>query len=115
MKKRWAPFVLATCLSTALVGCAGNQNDQAANDRNGNDNVQLTRVRTNNQNENNGNGTDHELRVSTRATRNIERMDEVDQANVIIRNNDAYVAVRLKNDDNGGNNNRNGNNNGNGG
>lgn len=94
MKKSWITFVLATTL-LGLTGCANNNKDNAANNTG---NIDVNNVRNNT---NNGvnvrNVSNQNLRVSTRATNNVEGLKEVDQAHVIIRNNDAYVAVRLNN------------------
>jgi hypothetical protein len=103
VKKSWTTFVLATTL-VGLTGCAGN-NDNAANNNAkmnnaanmGDNNVSnnpITGVNVRNVSNQN-------LRVSGRAINNVERLKEVDQAHVIIRNNDAYVAVRLNNTQNG--------------
>ena len=91
-------FVLATTL-LGLTGCA-NDNDNAAN--NNTNDLGFNNVRNNAINGVNvRNVANQNLRVSARATRNVESLKEVDQANVIIRNNDAYVAVRLKGTQNG--------------
>lgn len=92
-------FVLTSTL-IGLTGCAGD-NQNAGGDNNGG-NLGVNNVRNDvRNNDNNGvtgrNVTNQNLRVSTRASNNIERLGEVDQAHVIIRNNDAYVAVRLNN------------------
>ncbi len=92
-------FVLASTL-IGLTGCAGN-NQNAGGDNN-DANLRVNNVRNNiRNNDNNGitgrNVSNQNLRVSTRASNNVERLREVDQAHVIIRNNDAYVAVRLNN------------------
>ncbi|WP_419888172.1 YhcN/YlaJ family sporulation lipoprotein [Neobacillus niacini] len=99
MKKSLITFVLASTL-IGLTGCAGD-NQNAGGDNNGN-NLGVNNVRNNiRNNDNNGitgrNVSNQNLRVSTRASNNVERLREVDQAHVIIRNNDAYVAVRLNN------------------
>jgi len=91
-------FVLATTL-LGLTGCA-NDNDNASN--NNTNDLGFNNVRNNAINGVNvRNVANQNLRVSARATRNVESLKEVDQANVIIRNNDAYVAVRLKGTQNG--------------
>ena len=112
VKKGWVTFVLATSL-LGLTGCVDN-NKNGANDNNlGNMGADNVRNNTNNgvdvrnvrNNTNNGvdvrNVSNQNLRVSSRADRNVESLKEVDQAHVIIRNNDAYVAVRLHNTQNG--------------
>ncbi|WP_429466533.1 YhcN/YlaJ family sporulation lipoprotein [Neobacillus sp. B4I6] len=95
MKKSWVTFVLATTL-LGLTGCANN-NKNALNDNNAG-NMGVNNVRNNAINGVNvRNVSNQNLRVSGRAISNVESLKEVDQANVIIRNNDAYVAVRLNN------------------
>lgn len=103
VKKSWVTFVLATTL-VGLTGCAGNNDNEANNNANMNN---AANMGDNNVNNNAINGvnvrnvTNQNLRVSGRAISNVESLKEVDQANVIIRNNDAYVAVRLTNNANG--------------
>ncbi|MFB5197563.1 YhcN/YlaJ family sporulation lipoprotein [Neobacillus sp. KR4-4] len=98
VRKSWMTFVLATTL-LGLTGCA-NDNDNAAN--NNTNDLGFNNVRNNAINGVNvRNVANQNLRVSARATRNVESLKEVVQANVIIRNNDAYVAVRLKGTQNG--------------
>ncbi|MFB3168303.1 YhcN/YlaJ family sporulation lipoprotein [Neobacillus sp. 179-C4.2 HS] len=99
MKKGLITFVLTSTL-IGLTGCAGD-NQNAGNDNNG-ANLGVNNVRNDmRNNDNNGvtgrNVSNQNLRVSTRAANNVERLGEVEQAHVIIRNNDAYVAVRLNN------------------
>jgi hypothetical protein len=99
VKKSLITFVLTSTL-IGLTGCAGD-NQNAGGDNNGN-NLGVNNVRNNmRDNDNNGitgrNVSNQNLRVSTRASNSVERLGEVDQAQVIIRNNDAYVAVRLNN------------------
>jgi hypothetical protein len=103
LKKGLITFVLTSTL-IGLTGCAGD-NHNAGNNNNG-ANLGVNNVRNNmRNNDNNGvtgrNVSNQNLRVSTRATNNVERLGEVDQAHVIIRNNDAYVAVRLNNQQGG--------------
>ncbi|WP_335693155.1 YhcN/YlaJ family sporulation lipoprotein [Neobacillus drentensis] len=99
MRKSWMTFVLATTL-LGLTGCA-NDNDNAANNNNNND-LGVNNVRNNAINGVNvRNVSNQNLRVSARAIRNVESLNAVDQANVIIRNNDAYVAVQLEGTQNG--------------
>lgn len=97
MNKKCIALALATFLS-GLAGCGGDSDNNAASNRN--DNVQMHKVGTNNQNGNIGNNVNQNLRASTRAANNVERLKEIDEARVIIRGNDAYVAVRLENDRN---------------
>ncbi|RFU67582.1 hypothetical protein D0469_14320 [Peribacillus saganii] len=104
-------IILSAILLTGLAGCAGN-NDNAGDignrNNNGDNGVQTRNVA------NNGNQSRDNVRVSNKLARNVEKMNEVDDANVIVTNNDAYVAVRLKNNGNGNNNGGNGNGNDNG-
>ncbi|MEH7076994.1 YhcN/YlaJ family sporulation lipoprotein [Neobacillus drentensis] len=108
VKKSWVTFVLATSL-LGLTGCADNNkngvnhNNLGNNVRNNTNNgVDVRNVRNNTNNDLNvRNVSDQNLRVSSRAIRNVESLNEVDQAHVIIRNNDAYVAVRLDTNQNG--------------
>lgn len=85
LRKSSITFVLAACLF-GLSGCNATDNKN---------NINVNKVR--NQGGTILNDTNQRLRVSTRAAQNVARLNEVDQAHVIIRNNDAYVAVRLKN------------------
>ncbi|MDN3015455.1 YhcN/YlaJ family sporulation lipoprotein [Paenibacillus sp. BSR1-1] len=77
--------LVSVVMAAALLGLTGCNNDKALNSRNN--------LGTNNIN----NGSNQNLRVSARASNNVESINEVDQAHVILRNNDAYVAVSLKN------------------
>lgn len=92
MKKGWTVLALTVVLS-GLSACGANNN--AADNRN-DTGLQTRNVRVNNVNNvNRINSTG--VTVSTRASRNVERLAEVDRAHVIISNNNAYVAVRLAN------------------
>ncbi|RHW41720.1 hypothetical protein D1B31_08395 [Neobacillus notoginsengisoli] len=100
---RGSKVLLSALLLFGLAGCGTNNNDNAKNK------VMTNRARINNV------GDQQQLRVSDRAARAVERLKEVDRAHVIISNNNAYVAVRM-NDNNGrngtgiyNNDNRNGN------
>jgi hypothetical protein len=115
VKKSWATFVLATTLF-GLTGCADNNNatdnNLGRNVRNNTDNGVTTRNVRNNTNNNAlnvRNVSNQDLRVSNRAGRNVEKLKQVDMAHVIIRNNDAYVGVRLNNQGATGTNNNGGN------
>ncbi|WP_186328676.1 YhcN/YlaJ family sporulation lipoprotein [Bacillus sp. X1(2014)] len=97
VRKSWMSFVLASTL-LGLTGCANNDN---ATNNNAN-NLGTNNVRNNAINGVNvRNVSNQNLRVSARAIRNVESLNEVNQANVIIRNNDAYVAVQLEGTQNG--------------
>ncbi|RFU63850.1 YhcN/YlaJ family sporulation lipoprotein [Peribacillus glennii] len=87
---------------SGLAGCNNNDDNNAADNNDGNGQIQTARVGNNN--EGNGNNNDRSMRVAHRAERNIERMGQVDQAHVILANNNAYVAVRLQDDRNSGQN-----------
>lgn len=91
-------MVLATTL-LGLTGCANNDNNAANDNKN---NLGVNNVRNNNLNGVNvRNVANQNLRVSARAIRNVESLKEVNRANVIIRNDDAYVAVDLVGTQNG--------------
>ncbi|MEH7417457.1 YhcN/YlaJ family sporulation lipoprotein [Neobacillus drentensis] len=98
MKKGLVTFVLASTL-VGLTGCADNATkNNLRNDVN--NGVDVRNVRNNLDNRlsvQNVNDNNHNLRYSNRAGRAVEKLQEVDLAHVIIRNNNAYVAVRLKN------------------
>lgn len=100
MKKGLVTILSAACI-LSVTGCAGNQTDNATNIGLRNDQAPITRVNYNgNDTNSNQNAT-----VQTRATKNVERLDEVSQARVIMRGNDAYVTVRLNKNGNTNNNN----------
>ena len=96
MKKGLVTFVLASTL-VGLTGCADNATkNNLRNDAN--NRLDVRNVRNDNNNRMSvQNVNTHNLRYSNRAGRAVEKLQEVDLAHVIIRNNDAYVAVRLKN------------------
>lgn len=97
MKKGLVTFVLASTL-VGLTGCADNSTkNNLRNDMNNNA-LDVRNVRNDNNNRLSvQNVNTHNLRYSNRAGRAVEKLQEVDLAHVIIRNNDAYVAVRTKN------------------
>lgn len=107
LKKTWA-IAASAALSLTLAGCGAND-DTAMNNKNNNQgqgfNTEQVRTRNvnnlNNVNNNQTNG--RKLSVSDRAELEVERMNEVEEANVIIWNNNAYVAVRLANQNRTGN------------
>ena len=112
-KKSLITFVLATSL-IGLTGCANNNNATdnnmgSNNVHNNNEDVNFKNVRNDVNNRHSvRNVTNDNLRVSNRAIDKVEDLSEVNQAHVIVRNNDAYVAVRLNGNQNtlGGTNNR---------
>jgi len=94
VKKSWMTLVLATTL-LGVTGCNNTANDNK-------NNLGVNNVRNNAINGVNvRNVANQNLRVSAQAIRNVESLKEVDRANVIIRNDDAYVAVRLEGTQNG--------------
>lgn len=101
VKKGWMLFG-ATVLSLSLTGCGGDDN-AAGNNNNQNQGarVQSNEVRPIANNNNNKNN--RTLRISDRAEQQVERLNEVDDAHVIISNNNAYVTIRLANDNNANN------------
>ncbi|MEW8986325.1 MAG: YhcN/YlaJ family sporulation lipoprotein [Bacillus sp. (in: firmicutes)] len=81
-------FILAGCavFTMSLAGCGANNN---AADNNRDQQVEISQVRRGPATE------DNRLQLADRAERQVEQMPEVDDARVIISENDAYVAVRL--------------------
>nr|WP_251009514.1 YhcN/YlaJ family sporulation lipoprotein [Bacillus sp. ISL-39] len=92
-----------------MAGCGANDNAANDNNDNGQQRVQINQVRRGPATENN------RLQLADRAERQVEQMPEVDDARVIISENNAYVAVRLADNGNntGAGNNTDGNGNGN--
>lgn len=106
MKKRLS-ILTASAFVLGLAAC-GTDDNAGDNDK---QKVQTNQVKINNTD----NGSKR-LSLSDRAERQVEQMNEVDDANVIISNNNAYVAVKLRdggngNNENNGNGNRDGGNN----
>lgn len=86
----------------SLFGCAGNQKDKALNNRKDNAMQNVRYEGSNVGTRDNGNNRINDnnqprLEVANKAADRIAELDEVDQANVIVTNNNAYVAVVLKN------------------
>ena len=76
-----------TVFTLGLAGCGAN-NNAANDDNNGQQRIQSTQIRR-------GTGTEgRALRVADRAERQVEQMAEVEDAHVIISNNNAYVSVK---------------------
>lgn len=91
-------FIIAGCavFTMGLAGCGANNN---AADNNRDQQVEISQVRRGPATEGN------RLQLADRAERHVEQMPEVDDARVIISDNNAYVAVRLADNtqENGGN------------
>lgn len=91
-------IIIAGCavFTMGLAGCGANNN---AADNNRDQQVEISQVRRGPATEKN------RLQLADRAERQVEQMPEVDDARVIISENNAYVAVRLagNNADNNGN------------
>jgi hypothetical protein len=81
-------LIIAGCavFTMGLAGCGANNN---AADDNGEQQVQISQVKRGPATEEN------RLQLADRAERQVEQMPEVDDARVIISENNAYVAVRL--------------------
>ena len=120
-KMKWKTLIVSASLSSLLLTACGvdNNNNNNANDtamRNKNDNTlknvnynpnttnrnydnnNVNRDVTNITNRNpNANNNDYRMRVADKAAERIVGMREVDQANVIVTDNNAYVAAKLAN------------------
>lgn len=94
-------------LISSLVGCgtANNDDNNANNDNNDvttNETVDTntandeTGTDTNEDNGTNGNNGDQQLELADDVASKIAEMEEVESANVIVTNNNAYVGVLLK-------------------
>jgi hypothetical protein len=81
-------IIIAGCavFTMGLAGCGANNN---AADKNRDQQVEISQVRRGPATEGN------RLQLADRAERQVEQMPEVDDARVIISGNNAYVAVRL--------------------
>ncbi|MGM0900300.1 MAG: YhcN/YlaJ family sporulation lipoprotein [Bacillota bacterium] len=90
MKKSWV-ILGSAVLTLSLTACAGNDNSAGGNN-NGNQQVQTNNAAPKVFDENRNNKT---LTISDRAEQQVEKMNEVDDAHVIISNNNAYVAIKL--------------------
>jgi YhcN/YlaJ family sporulation lipoprotein len=108
MKKSWV-ILGSAVLTLSLTACAANDQSTGGNNNNNNSNGNQ-QVQTNDAaprvlDENRNQKT---LTISDRAEQQVEKMKEVEDAHVIISNNDAYVALKLtsvnKEDGNGNNN-----------
>ncbi|ESU31763.1 hypothetical protein G3A_14690 [Bacillus sp. 17376] len=89
-------IIIAGCavFTMGLAGCGANNN---AADNNRDQQVEISQVRRGPATEGN------RLQLADRAERQVEQMPEVDDARVIISENNAYVAVRLADSENDGN------------
>ncbi|MEI4771604.1 YhcN/YlaJ family sporulation lipoprotein [Psychrobacillus sp. FJAT-51614] len=97
---------LTLLLISSLVGCGtANNNDNNANKNNDNNDVKTNdTVNTNttndetgtDTNDNNGTNGDQKLELADDVASKITELEEVDSANVIVTNNNAYVGVMLK-------------------
>ncbi len=104
--KKLAVFPLSLLLTLSLIGCANN-NGTGTNDQNGTTEQTGTgesahgdnngNTNGNNNNETNGNGQS-KVEVADDAADKIAAMDEVESANVLVTDRNAYVGVELKND-----------------
>lgn len=103
--KRLSIFPLALLLILSLVGCANNNDTNNGNGKGTNDqNNTSTNTTTgesasgtndvNNNNTMNNNG-ESKVEVADDAADKIAALDEVDSANVLVTNNNAYVGVVL--------------------
>jgi YhcN/YlaJ family sporulation lipoprotein len=94
MKKTW---IVAGCavLSLSLAGC-GMNNNGARDDNNQGPQVMNNQDRPGTFNSNNRNNN-RKLTISDSAEEQVEKMEEVEDAHVIISENNAYVTVRMNN------------------
>ena len=92
-------ITIGLLLVTSLVGCGnGNKNDNA-NDNNENDTAtqETTNTNTDQTTENGTNeNEDQKFELADDVADKITEMDEVESANVIVTDNNAYVGVVLK-------------------
>ncbi len=114
----WKTLIVSASLSSLLLTACGvgnkNANDTAMRNQDHNtlknvnynpnttnrnyDNNNVNRDVTNITNRNtNVNNNDYRMRVADKAAKRIVDMPEVDQANVIVTDNNAYVAAKLAN------------------
>ena len=115
---KWKTLMVSASLSSLLLTACGvdnnNANDTAMRNKDDNtlenvnynpnntnrnyDNNNVNRDVTNITNRNtNGNNNDYRMEVADKAAEKIVSMHEVDQANVIVTDNNAYVAAKLTN------------------
>ncbi|MBC6974355.1 YhcN/YlaJ family sporulation lipoprotein [Bacillus sp. Xin] len=94
------PIVFLAMIS--LFGCAGKQKEEALDNRENNgvrniryeeNNTDLQKVRNNT---NNVTNNETQLHIANKAADRIVELEEIDKANVIVTNRNAYVAVVLR-------------------
>ncbi len=90
MKKIWILLGLTSLLSLFLTGCGGDDN-AAKNGNKERQGAQIQQVRAGDVNSH----QNHIHTISDRAKQQVEGLKDVEEAHVIISNNNAYVAVRL--------------------
>lgn len=89
-------FVMTLLAVPLLFGCAANQDNEATDKRDNNDvEIQNVRNEDNDFDLNNNNG--EQMDVADEAADQISKLEEVQTANVIVTNRNAYVAVTLRN------------------
>lgn len=89
-------FVMTLLVIPLLFGCAANQDNEATDKRDNNDvEIQNVRNEDNDFDLNNNNG--EQMDVADEAADHISKLEEVQTANVIVTNRNAYVAVTLRN------------------
>ncbi|EEL49407.1 YhcN/YlaJ family sporulation lipoprotein [Bacillus mycoides] len=100
--KKLKIFSIIFLAMISLFGCAGKQKEKALDNRENNgvqnvkyegNNTDLQRVR-NDTNDVTNNET--QLHIADKAADRIVKLDEIDKANVIVTNRNAYVAVVLR-------------------
>ncbi|MEH7459057.1 sporulation protein [Bacillus pseudomycoides] len=100
--KKLKTLSIISLATISLFGCAGNQKNKALDNRPNNNvqnvtyeenNTNTQRVRTN---PNDVTNNETRLRVANEAADRIVELEEIDKANVIVTNRNAYVAVVLR-------------------
>ena len=80
-----------------MNGADRNNNRDYITNRNNNDGINVNNRNNNRMNVNNRNDNQNRMTVADKAAEKIVSMREVDQANVIVTDNNAYVAAKLAN------------------
>ena len=80
-----------------MNGADRNNNRDYITNRNNNDGINVNNRNNNRMNVNNRNDNQNRMAVADKAAEKIVSMREVDQANVIVTDNNAYVAAKLAN------------------